>query len=363
MPLFYFLFKLVDTSFFCGESILLIFNNESSTSGARIIAQDTYVIVLIAFAIMLIFIAINAFSTRAAKTISSIASIAKFLPLIVVGILGIVFGALDGFQHTFFHTSLSSGLTDDPTIIGNINVLGIFASLPALLFTFDSFLTIGNAASSMRNPEKDVPKAILIGIPVIVFLYLFVTIGQLLTGQKDVYSFFSYVVTQSGGSQNALVATNIIIGCVIMISLLGSVNAFTLTAIRSMQSAINDEILIGSVALKRITNGRALKGGALMAVVLGTIASGLMAIPIIIQNKDAAYDGVSNLPTLFFFIIYAIIILFGLINHFTNKIAVKKIKLFPVIACIAIIGCAFAFGYNLFYEYFGRCFADNKDVS
>jgi amino acid transporter len=34
MPLFYFVFKLVDTSFFAGESVLLIFNKPTNVGGA-----------------------------------------------------------------------------------------------------------------------------------------------------------------------------------------------------------------------------------------------------------------------------------------------------------------------------------------
>jgi amino acid transporter len=100
MPMFYFLFKLVDTSFFASESILIIFNQPQidpiSGASTMIISQDTWIIVLVAYVLMLLFIGVNAFSTKAAKIISVIASVAKFLPLIVVGILGITFGAING---------------------------------------------------------------------------------------------------------------------------------------------------------------------------------------------------------------------------------------------------------------------------
>jgi hypothetical protein len=66
------MFKLVDTSFFAGESVLLIFNSPSHDgSGVQMnIGQDTYVIVLVAYVIMVGFIVINAVSTKAAKSIS-----------------------------------------------------------------------------------------------------------------------------------------------------------------------------------------------------------------------------------------------------------------------------------------------------
>jgi hypothetical protein len=86
-----------------------------------------------------------------------------------------------------------------------------------------------------------------------------------------------------------------------------------------------------------------------------------MAIPTIVLNSDSAYDGVSNLPTLFFFEIYAIVVLFGLINHYTHKVEVKRMAIYPVVAIISILGCTFAFGYNLFYEFLVRCFTNNDE--
>jgi amino acid transporter len=294
-----------------------------------------------------------------------VATVCKFLPLILIGALGIILGALDGFKQSLFQTVSTSSTT---TVAATNNsgggvALGIFASLPALLFTFDSFLTVGNAAVSMQKPDKQVPKAILIGIPVVAGLYLFVTVGQLLTGQKDVYAFFEYVVAKCGGGQSVITTINVLVGCVIMLSLFGSINAMTIGAIRSLQAGIDAEIIMGAVIFKRLGKGKNLRAGSLYGLIIGSIVCGVMAIPTIVLNSDSAYDGISNLPTLFFFVIYATVVLFGLINHYTNKVEVKKMRIYPILAVISILGCAFAFGYNLFYEFLIRCFTDDKPVN
>jgi amino acid transporter len=256
MPLFYFIFKLVDTSFFAGEAVLLIFNKPTSSGSGAVtmnITQDTYIIVLIAYVIMVGFIVINAFSTRVAKQISLIATICKFTPLILIGILGIVFGTLDGLKNSLFSATVSDtvSITSSSSRSSATMALGVFASLPALLFTFDSFLTIGNAAISMQKPEKQVPKAILIGIPTVAGLYLLVTVGQLLTGQCDVYAFYEYIVSECGGGSNAKTAINVIVGCIIMLSLFGSVNAMTIGAVRSIQAGIDSENIMGAIIFKK----------------------------------------------------------------------------------------------------------------
>jgi amino acid transporter len=312
---------------------------------------------------MVTFIFVNAISTKAAKGISWVATVCKFTPLILIGFLGIIFGALDGFKNSFFKSTSIAVATTNSSNSSSISVLGIFASLPALLFTFDSFLTIGNAATNMEKPEKQVPKAILIGIPVVAGLYLFVTIGQLLTGQRDVYAFFEYIVRQAHGSETIVTSINIVVGCIIMLSLFGSVNAMTIGAVRSIQSGINNGDIMGSDVFKRLGKNKPLRAGCLYGLIIGTILCGIMAIPTIVLNSDSAYDGVSNLPTLFFFVIYAMVILFGLINHFNHKVEVKRMFIYPVLAVVSILGCMFAFGYNLFYEYFIRCFTDNVNVN
>jgi hypothetical protein len=38
-------------------------------------------------------------------------------------------------------------------------------------------------------------------------------------------------------------------------------------------------------------------------------------------------------------------------------------KIFPFVAVIAIAGCAFAFGYNLFYEFVARNFINTAPVN
>jgi amino acid transporter len=94
-----------------------------------------------------------------------------------------------------------------------------------------------------------------------------------------------------------------------------------------------------------------------------TIVSGLMAIITIIPNSDSGYDILSSLLTLFFFGVYGLVILYGLINHYTEKIPVKKMKFFPAIAIISIAGCFLALGYNLIYSLTIQTFIDGGNAN
>ncbi|MCQ3914523.1 MAG: amino acid permease [Mycoplasmoidaceae bacterium] len=76
-----------------------------------------------------------------------------------------------------------------------------------------------------------------------------------------------------------------------------------------------------------------------------------MAIPSCILDTSHIYDGFSTLAVLFYFGIYGMTVLGGLINRITNKNQVHKVGYFIPFGIIAVIGCFFAFGYCVFYQF------------
>lgn len=348
LPLFYFLFKTVNTSFFTSESIFLIANN---TSNSDINQFSMWSILLVAFGVILFFLIVNTLSTVAAKGISWLATVAESIPLLSIGIIGIVVGSLSKWQGNYFNDS------PGPLSLTTPSAVGILASLPSILFSFDSFLAIGNAARSMKTPEKTIPKAIIIGMPIIVVAYLSVCIGQLIIGAPDVYKFFDIISDKY--HINYMILRKVV-GVIILMCLLGSINAFALTTIRIFNTSIEQETIFGSIVMKKICNGKKiLQPGFIYSLILCTIIAVIMAIPSLLANTDAIYDLLSSLLTLFYFGIYGLVILFTLINHFTNQVEVNKQKWFVPVAIIAVIGCFFSLGYNLFYAQTIKPFFDH----
>jgi hypothetical protein len=137
----------------------------------------------------------------------------------------------------------------------------------------------------------------------------------------------------------------------IVLAVLGVVNSLCLTSIRAFQSVIDNETIFGAKFMQRITGNRAPFGGLIYLSIMVLFYFAIIGIPSSIMNNDQLVDGISNFPALFFFGVYAIVITYGLINHFTKKVPTKPMRGYSVIATIAIIGCVFALGYNLIYEY------------
>lgn len=346
LPLFYYALKLLDTSLFASESVFNIFKQPSVAN----ISQPAYAIVLLGIGIIIIFVAINCISIKAGQAISVTATFLKFLPLVLVGLLGISFGIAKNSQFSLFDPNYVHQQWGENA--GEFDLAGVFTCLPALLFAFDSFLIIGNTSKNMIKPERNVPLAVVIAVPCVALLYLVVTLGQVFTGSPDVYTAASVIVGWLGGNTEVIKAFNIIVGIFISIALFGVMNSFALTSIRSLQSAIDENIIIGSHKIKALTHHNEVYGGVIMTGIICTIFMILISVPTIVLNTDSVLDGVSNFPALFFFGMYSVIISFALVNHFTDKIKVQKMKIFPYVAIVAIIGCAFVLGYNMFYEFF-----------
>jgi len=66
-------------------------------------------------------------------------------------------------------------------------------------------------------------------------------------------------------------------------------------------------------------------------------------------GTDAFVDGISNFPTMFFFLIYGSLIMGTLWNRKTKKIKVKNKKFFMILGPIAVIEILTIFSYLFFY--------------
>jgi len=148
---------------------------------------------------------------------------------------------------------------------GAFDFTGVLASLPAILFAFDSFLVVGNIAGDMKNPEKNVSLSILLSMIISGALYLFITIGQICIGCGSAYDVFAAIC---GNNESAQIACTIIVSIFILISILGVLNALTMAAMRSMQAAVDEDIIACSKKIKGIAHDKPLLSGTIVLIVM-----------------------------------------------------------------------------------------------
>lgn len=100
------------------------------------------------------------------------------------------------------------------------------------------------------------------------------------------------------------------------------------------------------------------KGAGLLALISLSVVFLIMFIPSAILNTDALIDGISNFPVTIFFGVYGTVILGGIVNRFTKKHDVNKVRGFMFVAPVAVIGCYLVSFFQLFYTFSIDAFSD-----
>ena len=345
-PLFYYAIYVIIMCVFCGEAILNCFSFLSDTSSpGNINLGDltTLYIVLIGIGIFVIMTSINYFSLKTGANIAKITTIAKFVPLLLIIGCGLVSGIMSG-------GGLWTGVG------GNVNeysqefdVNGIFMSIPAILFAFDSFLVVGNIHNNVENPKKNVPLSVVVSMVVAIIMYMLITIAQITIACGNPYGIMEIVFGK--GTTGALIM-DIFFSILMLVAIVGSANSFTISGIRSMQAVIDARMVFGHKWFNKISNGKnEVFGGTILLVIISIFYVCAICVPSIIINNDQILDGFGTLIVLFFFFIYATVILGAFINRKTQKVEVTKTKGFRVFAVIGMIGCYFTVCYCAFYQF------------
>lgn len=339
---FYFAILNLAIAIFSAEAIVNIFDNGSD------IKIHMGWVMLIALALIVLFIVFNYLSLKWSGRFQIVSTALKFVPLLMVGIGGIVYGAM--------HPEMS--LFDPNKGGGPISVNGILSSIPAILFAYDSFLGVASLQGEMDNPQKKVPLTIIVGMGICIAFYLLVTIGQIMVSSGSAYEVFHQIFLNNPTANQAF---RIVISVFILICVLGVLNALILVALRTYQYSIQYRIFYGFWWFDKF-GGDNLKVGMLTAFIVYGFWWTVFLIPSAILNTDAFVDGLSNFPTLFSFAVYGTIILKGWINRFTKKVHVTKMPGFVWVAPIAVIGCYLAFGYQFFYYFSINAFINPDSI-
>ncbi|MDC4181966.1 amino acid permease [Mycoplasma bradburyae] len=299
--------------------LLTDFNNQSPRS-------SILMTIGIGFIIFIIFLAINSISLTASKVFQSFSMIIKFLPIIIITIVGIIAGAMQ-YDQSLFNTS-KTVMNSMATKINQVNSFStILVVLPSILFSFDSFLSFTSIQDKMKNPQKYTKILLSIGVITVSIAYLLITLGMIFLGNG--YAVLSINETllknvfkwSEQDAQKISLAFKVIFNIFLLVSILGVANAFMVVTISNHQGLIEDDLIFGSKLLKRWYNKKyqnlseqdkfyGLKShipGILSYLFVIVIFGMIIAAISIGLGNDRVADGITNFPTLFFFIIYALI--------------------------------------------------------
>ncbi|MCT8310611.1 amino acid permease [Tetragenococcus halophilus] len=264
---------------------------------------------------------INLLGTKIAANVQSAALFIKLLPILVIVVAGII---LPG--------QVEVGVAD-LSIGGDSSwASGFSAALLATLFAYDGWLNVGNIAGEMKQPEKDLPKAIILGLGsvavvywIINFVYLKTLPAEQIAGNLNASS---EVANQLFGDMGGKIVT---IG--ILISVYGALNGYTMTGIRvPFALSLNDEFPF-SKYLKKVS--KKTKVPFVAALVQLAIACIMMTL--------GTFD---LLTDMLIFVMWSFSMLLFLAVFILRKKAPEmprpyKVPLYPIVPLIAMLGGGF----------------------
>jgi len=273
---------------------------------------------------------INCLGSKAGGILQSVTLVVKLIPIIVI----IVFGLM---QTGEVQVSLVPNTGD--TGINFFVALG--AGLLATMFAYDGWIHVGNIAGEMKNPKRDLPLAITIGLGLVTLIYLLVNATFLFTSP----------ISELKGNLNAATDTAqilfgqsggkfITIG--IMVSVYGALNGYTMTGMRLPESMAHNGLLPFKNVFTKLTKS----GAPLMSGVIQLIIA-LMMVSL------GAFDSITNMLIFVIWAFYcmAFYAVFKLRKTEKDLVRPYKVPLYPVIPLIALFAGIFVMMNTLFTQF------------
>lgn len=186
---------------------------------------------LIALLLALFLMSLNFISTKFSTRMQSAMTILKAIPIALI----VIFGLFNPAKISVNLLPLSSG--------HNVSFwAGLSGGLLAALFAYDGWINVTNLAGEVKEPEKNLSRAIIIGLSAITLIYVLVN-----------YAFLTAIPFKEiiGNQNTAYLASLKLFGSLggklitigILISVYGAINGFMLTGMRIPYTLAKDKML------------------------------------------------------------------------------------------------------------------------
>ncbi len=276
---------------------------------------DAYLIP-IAFLSAISILLINCLGSKAGGILQTITLVIKLLPIALIVCVGL-----------FHQSEVEFSLI--PIVNGThsswISALG--NGLLATMFAYDGWIHVGNIAGEMKNPKKDLPAAIALGIGLIMIVYLLINATFLMTlpinhliGNLNAASDASAVLFGNYGGKIVTIG--------ILISVYGTMNGYTMTGMRiPFAMAKQDQLPFKNGFLSLTPAGTPWLGGLIQVIFA------------MIMMLLGAFDTITNMLIFVIWTFYcmAFIAVILLRKREPNLHRPYKVPIYPVIPLIALI--------------------------
>ena len=271
----------------------------------------------LALGVILLIAVLNTLGSKTSGAIQTISTVGKLLPLALI----IVFGFIKGNgQNPIVQPMVAEGLSP-MSVIGQV--------LIAILFAYDGWINVGAIAGEMKNPGKDLPKAIVGGLSLVMAVYVVINLAYLWVLPADQLMNYaspaSAVAEQIFGPMGGKFVT---VG--ILVSVFGALNGYLLTGPRITYT-------LGAAKTLPAALGKLSKNGS---PVNATLA---MAVLSCLYALSGQFNLLTDLSIFAVWVFYTLTFI-GVIKlrkDQPNLHRPYKVPLYPIIPIIAILSGSF----------------------
>jgi APA family basic amino acid/polyamine antiporter len=280
----------------------------------------------VGIAIIIGIVMLNVLGSGTAGRVQIVSTICKLIPLFLIMVFGFIMGKST--------ESVVSPIVGEGLKAGS--VLG--TTLLAVLFAFEGWTNVGSIAGEMKNPAKDLPKAIVGGVSIIMAVYLLINIAyikvipasQLMNIESPAAAVAMKLFGNAGGK---------IISIGIIISVIGAGNGFLLSGSRVAYYLASEKMLPFSDRLAKL-NGNLVPANSIILV--GTLAC--------LYSLIGKFDLLTDIGTFSCWIFYTLTY-FSVITMRRRQPTLERkyrVPLYPVVPALAILGGLFVVVSQLF---------------
>ncbi|MBI6873801.1 APC family permease [Clostridium aciditolerans] len=299
------------------------------TQAATLLGLSDSMIIPVAIITIIFLTCMNSLGSKTGGAIQTVATAGKLIPLFAIIIVGLIKGD-GGVVRLFPMTAV-----DHP--IGT----SLGSALVATMFAYDGWINVGAIAGEMKNPAKDLPRAIIGGLSLVMAVYLLINVAYLfvlpasaLAATKTPAADVATIIFGPSGGK--------IITVGILVSIFGAINGYILTGMRIPYAMATENKLPFSNWLAKLhpTFKTPINSGILMAVI---------SILLVFSGK---FDQLTDLLIFVIWLFYVMTFyaVFVLRKNQPNLHRPYKVPLYPIVPAIAIIGGAYIILNTLFTQ-------------
>ena len=262
---------------------------------------------------------LNTLGSKTSGMIQTISTIAKLVPLFII----VVFGFIKGNGNNSIFTPIVAENLSPMSIIGQV--------LIAILFAYDGWINVGALAGEMKDPGKDLPKAIVGGLSITMAVYIAINLAYLWVLPANQIANFanpaSAVAEVIFGQIGGKVVT---VG--ILISVFGCVNGYLLTGPRVLYTLGQQKSILGYKAIGSLNKNDVPANATL---IMGILAS--------LYALSGQFNLLSDLSmfAVWSFYVLTFVGVIKLRKTQPNLHRPYKVPLYPIIPITAILGGSF----------------------